>query len=128
MKRGEKLVANQSQRLDPGIAVWHRKGRYGIEKGWPIGGKKEITKQKTEETKEKTDMTEESTENIEEKSQKLAASQTKRFGPGMAVWHRKGLAPRREEGREPGRPLGKGGREREKRENSRQQDATVQPR
>ena len=30
----------------------------------------------------------------------MAASRTQRFGPGMAVWHRKGLAPRREEGRE----------------------------
>ena len=30
----------------------------------------------------------------------MAASRTQRFGPRMAVWHRKGLAPRREEGRE----------------------------
>ena len=30
----------------------------------------------------------------------MAASRTQMFGPGRAVWHRKGLAPRREEGRE----------------------------
>ena len=71
----------------------------------------------------------------------MAASRTQRFGPGMAVRQRKGLAPRREEvprgfwagryGIEKGRPLG-GKREesrekreerREKRENGRQLDS-----
>ena len=32
----------------------------------------------------------------------MAAVRTQKFDPGMAVWHRKGLAPRREEGREHG--------------------------
>ena len=39
-------------------------------------------------------------EKREERRENMAASRTQRFGPGMAVWHRKGLAPRREEGRE----------------------------
>ena len=72
-----------------------KKERCGIEKGWPLGDKKEERWQKREETREKTEMTEESREIIEEKSQKLAASQAQRSGPGMAVWHRKEMSEER---------------------------------
>ena len=60
----------------------YKRGRYGIGKGWTREGKRE-----------------ECTDNRTEKEiiNKLAASRTQMFRPGMAVWHRKGLAPRREE-------------------------------
>ena len=57
--------------------------RDGTEKVRPRSQKREECREKRKE---------------KERREKNAASRTQRFGPGMAVWHRKGLAPRREEG------------------------------
>ena len=45
-------------------------------------------------------MTEESINKIEDRREKFPAGQTQKLDPGMAVWHSRGPAPKREEGRE----------------------------
>ena len=73
-------------------------------------------------------MTEESINKIEDRREKFPASQTQKLDPGMAVWHSKGSAPRRAEGREPRKERREKREERrEKREERREKRAQERP-